>query len=81
LATGPCHHQVGWLTLFLKSGTETVGRPLPPWAHEAGAQNAGIQAAGSAKARPRISPAPAGRPLGEGLGPVGPSWKQGFRTE
>ena len=81
LATGPCHHQVGWLTLFLKSGTETVGRPLPPWAHAAGAQNAGNQAAGSARARPRTSPRPPGQPWGERLAPLGASCKQWFRTE
>ena len=28
VATGPCHHQVGWVTLFLKSGTDTVGLVL-----------------------------------------------------
>ena len=24
-ATDPCHHQVGWVTVFLNSGTDTVG--------------------------------------------------------
>ena len=27
VATGPCHHQVLGVTVFLKSGTDTVGRP------------------------------------------------------